>query len=334
MLSGNERERNMKLGILGTGYIVRELLPILHSLPVEEAVLFSTERSAEKAAALTAEYGLNGSTTDYDALLESGIDTVYVGIPNDLHFDFTRRALRRGKNVIVEKPIVTAAAELDILHREARERGRFLFEAMTTHFLPAYIGLRAHVGLVGEVKIVSFNFSQYSSRYDAFKKGVIAPAFDPQHAGGALMDLNIYNIHALLGLFGAPRAAAYCPNIERGVDTSGLLTARYDGFQAALIAAKDCGAPVFSVIEGTKGYLTVDKPFNRMDSFRFTDNAGHTENFDFGGDTHRMVWEFREFQRIMDAGDTAEAERLLEISREALTLVEDKRRYEPGGYTV
>ena len=42
--------------------------------------------------------------------------------------------------------------------------------------------------------------------YDAFLQGIVQPAFDPAQSGGALMDINVYNIHALVGLFGKPAA--------------------------------------------------------------------------------------------------------------------------------
>ena len=51
---------------------------------------------------------------------------------------------------------------------------------------------------LGKIKIVTANYSQYSSRYNAFKEGIIQPAFDYTKSGGALMDLNIYNIHLIL----------------------------------------------------------------------------------------------------------------------------------------
>ena len=52
------------------------------------------------------------------------------------------------------------------------------------------------------------------------------PAFDPAFSGGALMDINIYNIHYVVGLFGKPKNIEYYPNIERGIDTSGVLIIR------------------------------------------------------------------------------------------------------------
>ena len=51
---------------------------------------------------------------------------------------------------------------------------------------------KASLADIGDVKIVNINYSQYSSRYDAFKRGEIAPAFNPEMGGGALRDLNVY----------------------------------------------------------------------------------------------------------------------------------------------
>ena len=52
---------------------------------------------------------------------------------------------------------------------------------------------------IGRVKLVQCNFSQYSSRYDAFCAGETPVSFDPECAGGALMDLNVYNISYIVG---------------------------------------------------------------------------------------------------------------------------------------
>ena len=96
-----------------------------------------------------------------------------------------------------------------------------IFEAMNLHYIPAFLSLKEDLKKLGDIKIVSFNYSQYSSRYNAFKEGNILPAFDFHKAGGALMDLNVYNIHALIDLFGKPVYHKYMANIERNIDTSG-----------------------------------------------------------------------------------------------------------------
>lgn len=73
-------------------------------------------------------------------------------------------------------------------------------EAITNQYLANFTAIKEALSDIGDVKIVNINYSQYSSRYDAFKRGEIAPAFNPEMGGGALRDLNVYNIHLLVGL--------------------------------------------------------------------------------------------------------------------------------------
>ena len=51
----------------------------------------------------------------YDAFeecLESGIDAVYIALPNHLHREYTERAARKGVHVLCEKPMAVTAARL------------------------------------------------------------------------------------------------------------------------------------------------------------------------------------------------------------------------------
>ena len=88
--------------------------------------------------------------------------------------------------------------------------------------------------------MVQCNFSQYSSRYHDFCAGKVWPSFDPACAGGALMDLGVYNVSYVVGLFGSPNKVHYAANITRGIDTSGVLTMEYRSFKAVSINAKRC----------------------------------------------------------------------------------------------
>lgn len=84
--------------------------------------------------------------------------------------------------------------------------------------------IKEHLDQLGDIKIVECNYSQYSSRYDAFKRGDIAPAFNPKMGGGALRDLNIYNIHFVVGLFGRPKTVQYLANVEKALTHQACLS--------------------------------------------------------------------------------------------------------------
>ena len=97
------------------------------------------------------------------------------------------------------------------------------------------------------------------------------------------MDLNVYNISYIVGLFGEPNQVHYLPNMERGIDTSGILTMEYNSFKAVSMAAKDCGAPARYVIQGTKGYILQKSTANWCGGVTFHPNQGKEEHFNLNG---------------------------------------------------
>lgn len=316
----------MRLALLGTGMIVQELLPVLESLGICPEALLGTERSRERGEELARQFRIPHLFFDYGALLESGVDTVYVGLPNAVHFTYAKAALLKRKHVIVEKPMVMAPEEFEELRSLARERQLVLVEAMTLHYLPALEQMKRDMSMLGPLRLACFNYSQYSSRYDAFLRGEIAPAFDPALGGGALMDLNVYNLHAALYLFGPPLGAAYIPNLQRGVDTSGILTLDYGEMKAVCLAAKDCQGPNRSLITGEKGWLELQGPLSRGPGYEITLRTGETVYRDFETRTHRMAPEFLAFQDMVHGG-AERAERFLDISGEAVRVLNRTRPF-------
>ena len=252
----------MKLGILGTGKIVREFLPWLaEHTPFTVQAICSTERSAELAQSLCGQYGVPQHTTNFLELLQ-WVDVVYIAVPNLQHVRYARVALEAGKHVIVEKPLAPTAAQTEELVNLARHKKVFLFEAITTQYLENYAKIRELLPRIGTVKLVQCNFSQYSSRYDAFCAGDVQPAFDPACAGGALMDLGVYNVSYIVGLFGEPNQAKYTANMERGIDTSGILILEYPNFVCQCTAAKDSSAHNSAQIIGTEGSILIEPGSN------------------------------------------------------------------------
>lgn len=314
----------MKLALLGTGMIVKEVLSVLREIEgIELVAILSTARSLATAQDLAKTHGITQATSDYEGILTNPeVDTVYVALPNHLHYDYAKKALMAGKHVICEKPFTMTGAELEDLVALAAERQLFLLEAITNQYLPNFAYLKDNLAQLGEIKLVTCNYSQYSSRYDAFKRGEIAPAFDPNQGGGALRDLNIYNIHLVVGLFGSPIAVNYLANIEKGVDTSGVLVMDYDSFKVVCIGSKDSSAAITSTIQGNKGSLTVHGPTNSLPEVSLELNGQAPQVINQNTPNHRMTDEFEAFVQIMANGDFAQAEERLTHSRAVMQVLD------------
>lgn len=319
----------MKIGIVGTGAIAQEVLPLLRSWGWEPAALCGTIRSKETVKELCTAHHISAGYVDYQTMLtEADVDTVYIAVPNFLHYSFVKQALEAGRNVIVEKPLTSNDREARELSNIARERNLFLFEAISTLHLSSYAVIKKLLPRVGTVKVVSCNFSQYSRRYDAFRAGETLPVFDPKKSGGALMDLNLYNLHWLLGLFGEPKAVYYSANIERGIDTSGVLSLNYGSFQAASIAAKDCAAPCSYVIQGTEGYIHQNSPANSCSDILLRLNDGSEEKY-AASPASRLEPEFRFFANEIASGDRTRCYQQLDHSL-LVSKIQTKARLDAG----
>ena len=313
----------MKLGIIGSGMIVHDFLKTADKINnLELTAISSTVRSKDIARELANQYGIKKTYTDNEKMMvDPDVDTVYVAVPNFLHYEIAKEALEHGKNVICEKPFVESTEQAKELKQLADEKDLIILEAITNLYLENFKQIQKELKNIAPIHIVNMNYTQYSSRYDAFLEGKIAPVFDPNKDGGALMDLNIYNIHFIVGLLGMPKSVEYKANIERGIDTSGVLNLDYGNFKAVLIAAKDCAAPVNSLIEGDEGTIQVDGPANVMDSFDIFKDQDKT-HIDEKVYPHRMYEEFRAFEKMIDDHDLVKDKEALDHSDQVMQVVQ------------
>lgn len=305
----------MKLGIVGTGKIVHEFLPYLTQIPgIECCAICGTKRSETIVKDLAAKYEISYWYTDFSEFIKEDIDTVYIASPNNTHFIMARQAIENCKNVIIEKPVTTDGVRTRLLYEMAEQQKVFIYEAITTIHNRNYLKIMELLDRIGDVKMVSCNFSQHSSRYDSFTKGIISPVFDPEKAGGALMDINIYNAFYVCGLFGKPLSATYLPVMENNIDTSGVLTLKYEGFAAACIGSKNSDAPPSCIIQGTKGYIVQETTPNICGRVSLHLNDGTGEYFEPELNRHRMISEFENFVRQINLGDLAGCYKLFALS--------------------
>jgi len=318
--------KTIKLGTVGSGFIVRFILDnVMRTDGIELEAVYS--RSREKGGELADAYGCGKVYTDMDAFLaDENIDLVYIATPNLLHYEQAKKALLAGKHVLLEKPFTTKYAHAKELAEIAKKRNLFLLEAAPTSFLPNYAILKEELPKIGKIKLVLSNYSQYSSRYDAVLRGEKPAIFDPQYAGGCLMDINFYNVLLNVLLFGKPKAAVYHANRYPGLsDTSGVMVMEYDGFVSTNAGAKDTWGVNFFQIEGEQGYIYIENGSNGLKSVRtVTKNSDQTHNAQ--PDPDRWFYELREVTRILLAGDRGAADYRLDRTLETVQVMESARK--------
>ena len=255
-------------GILGTGNIAKQFARDVESLPGHDVASVAS-RSAERAADFCKEFG--GDAADsYSALLDDvGLDGLYISLPNTLHAEWTMRALRCGHNVLCEKPLSTNLAEAEKMFAAAAKARKLLVEAFMYRCHPQTKAVVAAVrdGRIGRLTSVRASFCYRTNTISGNIR------FDPELAGGALMDVGCYCLDAAMLLADSPitSATAIHRKHDRGVDvmTSGLLGFE-NGVQASFTCGMDTAADNALRVCGTDGFLTVAVPWKPVA------NAGYT----------------------------------------------------------
>ena len=250
----------IQLATIGTSTITHQFVTALKEVEgIELAGAYS--RDAQRAAEAAVSLGARRPWSDFDAMLASDeVDAVYVASPNAAHSGQCRAALLAGKHVIVEKPAVLTSAEWSDLVDLADAQDVVLMEAMRTAYDPGTARVRELLPQLGTVRRVSFEYCQRSSRYDQVLAGERVNIFDPTMGGGALNDIGVYVVSALVDLFGAPgRITGEEVLVASGADGIGAAVAHYPGFVAQLAWSKITASDRPSVIEGELGTLTIDQ---------------------------------------------------------------------------
>jgi predicted dehydrogenase len=133
-----------------------------------------------------------GAFDDLGAMLDATKpDVLHVCSPHGLHADHALEAVKRGINVIVEKPMATEEADGAALIVAAKETGVHAAVCLTKRSYPMVAELRERIaaGELGEINAIRGGFLSWDSNHDDWGWG-----FDPEIAGTsyATADLGVH----------------------------------------------------------------------------------------------------------------------------------------------
>lgn len=318
----------MRFGTIGTNFIAREFRKAgetVNGFHITAVYSRRTETAQTYAEGLPEVV----CVTDLDEMAaRPDVDAVYIASPNSLHAEQARKMLEGGKHVLLEKPACPNRAAFEELCVLAREKSVILLEAMRPAFTPGFRALREAVKLVGTVRRASFVYCQYSSRYDAYKRGVVENAFDPSLCNGSLMDIGVYCAHALTALFGLPeRVLAAAQRLDNGLDSQGGALCVYPGMLADLTYSKIADGRRQSEIQGEKGTLLIDSVSNPKNIiFRGRNGTEQTVYYDPDPEFFGMAHEISAFMGFAARPEERLWEPFNRVTGQTLALMDEIRR--------
>ncbi|KAI1435063.1 putative oxidoreductase [Xylaria sp. CBS 124048] len=284
----------LRFGILGVANIVPlALLGPAKSHP-EVVIQVVASRSREKAVAFAKKHGIPEARDSYqDVLDDPDIDCLFIPLPNSMHYEWTVRAIRAGKHVLLEKPSVSNAKEAEVLFNlpELSEpNGPILMEAFHNRFHPAWALFSS---LIKSGEVVHAAARSMIPWWSTSKDDI---AFNYSLSGGTMMHMGTYSFAALRSVFGdQPEECLSCnvevykgnPLAEDKVDSSFNATFRFPNGGIGEAASTLSGPTIWTPSSLTVTHKAVAIPDEQLPP---SQQKFRTRKVTLHGFIHAVVW--------------------------------------------
>jgi len=259
-------DRKINWGILGcAGIAEKAFIPAVRGS--RNGVLAGiAARDENRARDWAGRYGFLKFHRTYQELVEDPrIDAIYNPLPNDLHAEWSIRAMRAGKNVLCEKPLAMNASEVRAMIGAAEAGGVLLMEGFMYKFHPQ---IEKTLALIGEGKIGEVR-SVHSSFTFHFERDGTNFRWFPAMGGGALYDVGCYPISLARLIFGEEPVSVFARarvDPATGVDMTTAALLEFPGGRFA-----QCDSSFEShfqsrlLVVGSEGTLRLDRAFSAKD---------------------------------------------------------------------
>lgn len=248
----------LALCVIGCGQFAQTFAQAIQPL-LEDIDLSFASRSFEKAKEYSDRFqGVRAYGSYEDAFADSRVNAVYIATPNYLHTEHVTLAARKGKHILVEKPMARTLEEATSIIAEAR-RGRItLMVAENFRFMAAVRRCKELVndGVIGDLRLI-----QMQEEAPFIPGGWRSSR--QQSGGGVFIDGGIHKIHFLRYLAGEPNNV-YAASLPHGLsgyqgEDGMVLMFRWSSGVVGLINHSWTNSripqPAWVAVNGTRGRL-------------------------------------------------------------------------------
>jgi predicted dehydrogenase len=224
------------------------LISSVEGLQLAAVVERHTDQAAERYPGITTYRSLEAMIED------ASLGLFVVATPTGSHFQIARQILEAGKNVVVDKPVAVASAEIAELMALAASRNVLLapFHNLRWNNILRTLQKLLHEGSLGRLVQMEVNWDRWRPlpRPERWREQLVPGA-------GILLDLGTHLVDQALVLFGNPQAVCAEVGRERdgeGPDDSFTLRLRYP--RLSVILRSTCLASLARPavhLRGTKG---------------------------------------------------------------------------------
>ena len=263
-------------GVLSTALIgVDKVIPAMQQSPLCNIGAIAS-RDLAKAQQSAQQLGIAKAYGSYEELLDDpDIEAIYNPLPNNLHLEWSSKALSAGKHVLCEKPIAMSAAEAQQLLTVRDETGLYIEEAFMVRNHPQWLTARQLVneGRIGELRTMQIAFTYNNKAADNIRNKV-------ETGGGAIYDLGCYACTVSRFIF-ADEPTRVIALIDRdpefGTDRLSSAILDFPTGQVTFYVSTQTARYQGIVILGDEGWLRFEIPFVPLPPFDCAIHIGGNE---------------------------------------------------------
>lgn len=316
-----------KFGIVGTGRIATRFVEECRYVSgINIASVFNIRK--ESAISFSDKMEVPFPCDNFDEFLEN-IDVIYIASPHGTHYNYTLKALQRGKHVLCEKPMTLTKNQIVELYDLARTKNIVLMEALKTAYCPGFKRLVsiAKSGKIGEIVAVDATFTKLVSKHSRER--------NPEMDGGSLFELGSYPLLAIFKILGTDYSdVGWISKFDSQIDLFTNVNVDYPQAIGSAFIGLGVKKEGDMVISGTRGYIYVPAPWWKTEYFEIRyENPQEVEKFfyKFLGDGLR--YEIVEFLEAI-SGNNIEVQEMSSISIKIAEVMDkfkqaNKKSYSP-----
>jgi len=307
--------------IVGTGEIAHDFAAAIRQ--VNGRVFAVCSRQMDRSRQFASECGAEHAYDNIDEMLRnSSIDIVYIATPHSNHHSYVMKCLHADKHVFCEKAITVNSEELKEIQAVAAEKKLILAEAMTIYHMPLYRELHKIIdsGRLGALKMINVSMGD-PKEYDPKNR-----FYNPELAGGALLDMGVYALSFVRCFLSGPldQILTSVHKAATGVDEQSATILRTSRNEMANVSLSlNTSIPRIGTIGCEKGYIEI-KEFSRADQAIIHYADGQTEMIQSGSTDQALAYEVEYMNRCVQGEQTEHTMNLTTDVMELMTRIREK----------
>ncbi|KAF2956707.1 Gfo/Idh/MocA family oxidoreductase [Marinitoga sp. 38H-ov] len=191
----------IRLGIVGTGIAARDLhLPGLKELKDKFEIVALFNKTKEKAIQFSKLVDNDPIICDtYEELLEN-VDAVDLALPVQFNYEFIEKALKKGVNVICEKPISINVEEGKKIVEITKNYESIVYIAENYRHFSAFDKIKELTTKIGKIYYLQWNLWIYMTKENKYANTKWRQ--NPEHIGGFISDAGVHHVASMRKIFG------------------------------------------------------------------------------------------------------------------------------------